>query len=395
MNKKINKLIVMIIAIMMMFGLTTSISYGTNNVVIKDYNQVPTLTVGQSYTIYGLIESEKKMNRVEIGVVNANTNKWVLKYDKKINSDYFSISKADPYVKFGNLKAGTYKYRIYAHVNKKVYTLFNEKFIVKAKQSKKKSIREQQDFLNKVNVGTIQGRITVDGERGAQTIKAIKLFQQVEGLDVDGVWGDKTESASNKTIEITKKRMAVNWACSVANDNTFSYGVGNRAHRSGCYFCKTNTGDRKWRKERKGEPHIVKDSEGNNHTYERTYCCNTFITAAYAHGAKDSYIYKVCHNGTCAGMTTGEWTKSKYFKTLGKCKTVSFDKLKVGDVILSNKPGGAKWHHVWMYIGHNRYVESSGEGWSANSISVKSNAKKNYNNNYAKYNGTTVVRYYK
>lgn len=77
------------------------------------------------------------MNRVEIGVVNAKTNKWTIRYDKKISAKTFSISKADKYIKFGTLKTGTYKYRIYAHVGKKVYTLLNQQFVVKAKPKTK------------------------------------------------------------------------------------------------------------------------------------------------------------------------------------------------------------------------------------------------------------------
>lgn len=389
MNKRLSKFITIFITLIVTLGLSTSISFGANNVIIKDYNKVPTLTVGQSYTIYGLIESKSKMNRVEVGVVSSKTNKWVTKYDKKISSDYFSISKADPYVKFGKLSVGTYKYRIYAHSGKKVYTVLNQQFTVKAKPSKKKSVKEQQAFLNRVNVGTIQGKIAVDGEKGSQTTRAIKLFQQVEGLEVDGVWGTKTESASNKSISVTGKRKAVNWACSVANDNSFAYGTGQRAHRSGCYFCKTNTGTRKYNKEKKGEPHKV-----NGHTYTKTYCCNPFVTAAYAHGAKDAQAYKWCHAGSSWGMTCKEWKKSPYFSTVGACKNVPYSKLKAGDVILSNKNTNGWRHHVWMYIGHGRFVEASGENWKASSISVKSGAKGNYAK-YQKHSGCYVMRYAK
>ena len=387
MNRRLSKFITIFITLIVTLGLSTSISFGANNVTIKDYNKVPTLTVGQSYTIYGLIESKSKMNRVEVGVVNANTNKWATKYDKKISKDYFSISHADPYVKFGSLKAGTYKYRIYAHVGKKTYVVLNQQFVVKNKPSQKKSVREQQTFLNKVNVGTIQGKIAEDGERGTQTIKATKLFQQVEGLEVDGVWGTQTEAASNKAISVNGKRKAVNWACSVANDNSFAYGTGKRAHRSGCFFCQTNTGTRKYKKERKGEPHYVKDSNGQRHTYTKTYCCNTFITAAYAHGAKDAKHYAICYQGGCSGMSPSDWKRSPYFSTVGRAKNVAYSKLRMGDVILTSS-------HVWMYVGHGRLVEASGGTWSANSIAVKSGAKNKYQS-AQKSNSSYVMRYSK
>lgn len=386
------RIIITSLSLIIAFCVCTSLSFGASDVVIKDYNKIPTLTVGQSYTIYGLIESKSKIKRVEVGVVNSKTNKWETKYDGKVNADYFSISKADPYVKFGKLKVGSHKYRIYVHTSKKVYTVLNQQFTVKAKPTptKMKTVKEQQVFLNKVNVGTIQGKIDEDGVRGTETIKAIKLFQQVEGLEVDGVWGKATNSASNKSISVNGKRKAINWSCSVANDNSFAYGTGQRAHRSGCYFCKTNTGDRKWKKEKKGEPHYVKDKNGKKHTYTKTYCCNPFITAAYAHGAQDKALYKICHAGTSCGMSTSDWKKSPYFKTVGASKNVNYSQLKAGDIIIATS-----WcEHVWMYIGHGRYVEASGGTWSASSIAVKGNAKSNYAT-YHKHNNCWVMRYSK
>ena len=381
-----------IVATMIGVVFTTSICFGASDVVIKDYNTVPTLTQGQSYSIHGTIESNTQMSRVEIGVVNAD-NKWVTKYDKNINANKFSINTADSYVKFGTLGVGTYKYRIYAHANKKVYTLLNQQFVVKAKPIKIKTVKEQQQFLNKVNVGSIIGTLVVDGEAGSKTIASIKIFQQIEGLTVDGVWGKATEAASNKSIVVTKKRMAVNWACSVANDNSFAYGTGQRAHRSGCYFCQTNTGNRRWKKERSGEPHIVYDSNGKPHTYEKTYCCNTFITAAYAHGAKDAKAYDWCHAGSCWGMTPKEWERSPYFKRVGKTNKVPYSELQMGDVIMSNAPSKGWAHHVWIHIGHGRFAEASNGSWKSTSIAVKDGAKKKY----SLYQSDTgyVVRYSK
>lgn len=391
---KIKHIGLIVLTITTMFVLTTTMAFGASDVTIKDYNTVPTLTQGQSYSIHGTIISKKNMTRVEVGVVSAKENKWVIKYDKNINSSKFNVGTADSTIKFGTLKTGTYKYRIYAHVNKKVYTLLNRQFVVKAKPAKIKTVKEQQKFLNKVNVGSIIGTLDVDGEAGSKTIASIKIFQQIEGLEVDGVWGTKTEAASNKNIKVDGARKACNWACSVANDNSFTYGAGKRAHRSGCYYCKTNTGDKKWKKEKKGEPHYVKDSNGKKHTYTKTYCCNPFITAAYAHGAKDAQAYKWCHAGSSWGMTCKEWKRSPYFSIVGACRNVPYSKLKAGDVILSNKNTNGWKHHVWMYIGHGRYVEASGGNWKASSIAVKDGAKSKYTK-YQKHSGCYVMRYTK
>lgn len=388
-----------VLAMFIILILNTSTASAASDVQLKDYNTIPTLTQGQSYSIHGLIESKNKMSRVEIGVVDPKVNKWVIRYDQKINTDNFSILKADTTIKFGTLKPGTYKYRIYAHVGKKVYTLLNQQFIVKSKTPPKpptdiKTVKEQQEFLNKVNEGDYRGKIAVDGKSGSATIASIKIFQQIEGLEVDGKWGVKTEAASRKSIVVNGKRKAMNWACSIANDNSFAYGAGPRAHRSGCYVCQTNTGPRKSKKEKKGEPHIVYDKNGKQHTYTKTYCCNPFVMAAYAHGAKDAKALAWCRAGSSWGMTCKEWKQSPYFHTVGACSKVPYSELKAGDVILSNQNTNGWRHHVWMYIGNGRYVEASYGNWSAGSIAVRGNAKNNYAS-YQKHTGCYVMRYSK
>lgn len=381
------RLILKTILILTILIFSTSIASAASDVQLKDYNTIPTLTQGQSYSIHGLIESKNKMSRVEIGVVDPKVNKWVIRYDQKINTDNFSILKADSTIKFGTLKVGTYKYRIYAHMNGKVYTLLNQQFTVKPKpQPPIKSVKEQQTFLNRVNQGSIIGTLAVDGKAGPATIASIKIFQQIEGLDVDGKWGQKTEAASRKSIVVNGRRKACNWACSVANDNSFAYGVGKRAHRSGCYYCKTNTGNRKWKKERNGEPHTV-----NGHTYTKTYCCNPFITAAYAHGAQDVKTLSICKSGTSYGMSPSDWERSPNFKRIGRAKNYPYSKLIAGDVIMIDTDST---NHVWMYIGHGRMVEAGYEGWGAGTIAVKGGAQNRYNS-YAKSNTCYVVRYYK
>ena len=390
------RLILKTILVLTILIFSTSIASAASDVQLKDYNTIPTLTQGQSYSIHGLIESKNKMSRVEIGVVDPKVNKWVIRYDQKINTDNFSILKADSTIKFGTLKVGTYKYRIYAHMNGKVYTLLNQQFTVKPKpQPPIKSVKEQQAFLNKVNQGSIIGTLAVDGKAGPATIASIKIFQQIEGLDADGKWGQKTEAASRKSITVNGRRKACNWACSVANDNSFAYGTGSRAHRSGCYFCQTNTGNRKWKKERSGEPHTVYDSNGKPHTYTKTYCCNPFIMAAYAHGANDAKALTWCKAGASFGMSPGEWEQSPNFKRVGKCSNVPPSKMLAGDVIVSNGQKGGKFHHVLMYIGNNRYVQAASGSWSADSIEVCGGFTNHYNKYYAKYNGTYVVRYSK
>ncbi|MBQ9014736.1 MAG: C40 family peptidase [Firmicutes bacterium] len=172
---------------------------------------------------------------------------------------------------------------------------------------------------------------------------------------------------------------AIKWAKEIANDDSFAYGTGSRSHHGGCYFCGTNvTG-------------VKKAAKGSK--WEKTYCCNPFIFAAYAHGAKDPAILKACKKGKSGGMEPKDWTQYGCFATVGKCKNVAYSKLLPGDVILSNKTQSGQWHHVIMYIGDNRYVEAGWEGWGSNTIGIRSDMKTTYKNHFQKYNTCYVMRY--
>jgi len=257
-------------------------------------------------------------------------------------------------------------------------------------------VKKLQKALNWANSGRIVAALKVDGIIGDKTVSAVNFYEEIQHLTIDGHFGSKC-LARIKSMDMTGAVRACNFAVSVAKDNRFTYGAGQRAHRCGCYFCHTNTGPKKKNKERKGEAHVVKDSHGNGHTYEMTYCCNTFATAAYAHGAKIPSVLKLCQSCDALDFKPSQWTKHG-FKHVGSCKKVPFSKLKMGDVILSDSSKGAKYGHVWIYLGADRYVEANqikGKEWSADAIRTLSGAKANYNKNYAKYGGTNVVRYSK
>jgi len=262
------------------------------------------------------------------------------------------------------------------------------------KGDKGEEVKKMQRAVNWANNGSIVAPLKVDGIAGDLTIRAVAFMEEIHHMAIDGHFGTKCRKLI-ANMNLTGAIKACNWAVSVAKDNRFTYGAGQRAHRSGCYFCQTNTGPRKKKKEKKGEPHVVKDSKGHGHTYTMTYCCNTFITAAYAHGAKDKKIYSICHSGSCCGMNPSDWTKSPNFKNMGEAKKLPFKNLKAGDVIMNTGNVGAG--HVWMYLGGDRYVEATSLGgkdkaWSSDSIRAKSGAK-SYYTRYQKYSVCKVVRY--
>ena len=164
------------------------------------------------------------------------------------------------------------------------------------------------------------------------------------------------------------------WAVKIANDNTFHYGACNKtsgspkpkvntdhtfcSHHEGCYYCGTNVKRKsKW---------IV--------GVDKTYCCNTFVTAAYAHGGKDPVMLKRCKEANSLWVT--DYPNVKYFKALGHPAKSTLQK---GDVLCSSG-------HVALYIGNSQIAEAASRddnvykssSWN-NSISVSSLSTSRYN----------------
>ncbi len=200
------------------------------------------------------------------------------------------------------------------------------------------------------------------GETTANTFR-IPGFEldKVYDLQLVGYTSDESEKSpeTGKRFKVVEEEMtneeaieaAVQWGIDIAADNSFTYGAGQRAHRYGCYFCQTNVGPRK---NLKGKGKV------NGHSYEKTYCCNPFVHACYAHGAGDPKMLEACRDGHGIAMTKKSFTRYGHWKSCGK---VSKKNLRRGDVLVRSD-------HVMMYIGDGQIVQASGGGWDAGSIQV-------------------------
>ena len=153
---------------------------------------------------------------------------------------------------------------------------------------------------------------------------------------------------------------ACDWAVDIANDNSFTYGTGSRAHRYGCYFCGTNVGPVM---NKKGSSLV------NGHSYEKTYCCNPFVHAAFAHGAGDPAMLRACQRGDGIAMSEKSFTEYGHWKNVGK---PAKGDLQRGDVLV--RPD-----HVALYIGNGQDVRAVDKGWTDKSISVFNLPQSTYN----------------
>lgn len=124
---------------------------------------------------------------------------------------------------------------------------------------------------------------------------------------------------------------ACSWAVKIANDNSFHYGNGKHSRHNGCFYCGTQPPSKK--------KYVTQ--------WEKTYCCNPFITAAYAHGGNEPTMYGLCSRGK--SWMAPEFRKSDLFYNMGH---PAKSELKKGDILCTSI-------HVAMYIGDGKLVEAA------------------------------------
>lgn len=174
---------------------------------------------------------------------------------------------------------------------------------------------------------------------------------RIVGFDSES---DTQSPEINKNIKVLEEPMdneaarkaACEWGLEIAADNSFAYGTGSTAHRTGCYFCGTNR--------------RIKGSG-----YEKTYCCNPFVHACYAHGAGDPQMLSDCQRGRSVGMSSSNYTQYGNWENVGK---PSVSNLEDGDVLVSSG-------HVMLYAGNGEVVHAKTEGWGANTIGTDNAAR--------------------
>ena len=163
----------------------------------------------------------------------------------------------------------------------------------------------------------------------------------------------KGYSGTFPTIKLVKSNAqviadAIRWAKWIASDNSFHYGYTNKhgskdpkkwdpnAHHNGCYFCNTNV------------DHGARSKKGIV-DYKKTYCCNPFVGAAWAHGGCVPKALELCRKGTSWDFHEGKgYDTSSLFDKLKKPKKAD---LKPGYVLCRDT-------HVALYIGDGKIVHA-------------------------------------
>lgn len=396
---------------------------------ISGQNLPSDCTAGTAFSIKGTISCSNNINRIEIGIVDANVNRWTAqKYDKTVNTKSFNIADAASAVRFESVPAGTYRYRIYAHTSSGVTLLLNHKFIVSAAKAPEvtpqpaasnntaassgvkftgynlpgtynvgnsftpKGTISSDQTISRIEVGIVfapSGKWTDYKYDSNINSKSFNVANAASALKFNKLPGGTyryriyAHTAKGVTIVLNHKftvnpsnkpQAAVNWARNIANDNSFTYGAKPYCHDLGCYFCGTN---------QKIKP------KG----YEKTYVCLTFVGAAYAHGAKDPEILARCQKGQLTvSSNNANFTMVSCWMKLGAMRDVPFEDLQPGDVLVDYSEDNGHGH-VWMYVSGDTYVDAGYAGWGADTIAVRSGARSYYNECAREDKANYVMRY--
>lgn len=194
----------------------------------------------------------------------------------------------------------------------------------------------------------------------ATKVKVLEKKTTIVDTVVTTVVGTGKQDPSKVVQSKAAKKVAKNaasWAIKTANDNSFHYGNGIHSHHNGCYYCGTQP---------KSKQKYVKG-------WRKTYCCNPFVTAAYAHGGKEPFMLDVCSRGK--SYMAPEFKRCDRFANIGH---PAQSELKVGDILCATA-------HVAIYVGNGKIAEAcfsdDGKAYSAkwnSSIAVNTLTAKRY-----------------
>ena len=370
------------------------------------------LKKGKSFSLKGRVNSEKKITKITVGVVDKFTGEWTAeKYTGKPNAKVFKISKADSSIHFGKLEGGDYYYRVVVTNADGTFTVLDREFEVEdpdggteggslgggssgitlsgcntpiqynvGKKFTVKGTINSEEVIREIEIGIVMEAtnkwtdykyegIVGDYKFNIGKVASKLKFDQLAGgtyyYRIYAHTDSGVKIVANKKFKVipsNKPQAAVNWAINIANDDSFSYGKKPETSRVGCYFCGTN---------QRNKP------EG----YEKTYVCMTFVHAAFAHGAGDPELLAECRKGKhCLELTETNLTRYSCWMKVGMAKDLTVSDLMVGDVIVWYSADNTHGH-LSIYAGNGAIVDctsATGDVWGPSSIAYRAKAANSY-----------------
>lgn len=143
-----------------------------STLTISDHNVPVALVQGRGYSIGGVINSNYRIKRVEVGVYNS-AGKAITSKVVNPNAWSFDISDIDWDIKFGSVPVGSFKYKISATDEKKTSVLVNSSFTVEGRSDLKIKSFNKPKKIKKGKAYSIKGKISSNNVLTNVTIRII------------------------------------------------------------------------------------------------------------------------------------------------------------------------------------------------------------------------------
>lgn len=206
------------------------------------------------------------------------------------------------------------------------------------------SFAAETDPAQSLSEGTQSQQVSSTETTETQGLDTSKSDNETTALATEPTTTPSTAAKKVDTRTPSEKARAdaVSWALKIAKDNSFHFGKRKWAYHSGCYFCGTN----------QSKKSLKRKAGASRSACLKTYCCNTFVTAAYTHGAKAKEVNcKVKSKRINLAYNKNKaLNNKKAFKRISKPKKIT--SLKPGDVLLTKT-------HAMLYAGGGKVVEAA------------------------------------
>ena len=186
------------------FTVSSSSTATDDSIKITNNATIPNIMVGKAVSIRGTVTSAKSnITKITVGVFDAN-NTLVTGNSASPNAKTYNVANMDAAVKFGNLKAGTYYYKVLVtNAARKDYEAVNQKFIVS--ESGSSTTTDQIKMTNGVTIPNITAgkSVSIRGMVTSATSNITKLIVGIYREDGTSVTG-RTVVPNAKSYDVSK-----------------------------------------------------------------------------------------------------------------------------------------------------------------------------------------------
>ena len=186
------------------FTVSSSSTATDDSIKITNNATIPNIMVGKAVSIRGTVTSAKSnITKITVGVFDAN-NTLVTGNSASPNAKTYNVANMDAAVKFGNLKAGTYYYKVLVtNAAHKDYEAVNQKFIVS--ESGSSTTTDQIKMTTGVTIPNITAgkSVSIRGTVTSATSNITKLIVGIYREDGTSVTG-RTIVPNAKSYDVSK-----------------------------------------------------------------------------------------------------------------------------------------------------------------------------------------------